>query len=81
MKQVRQNITENLNNRIWIIIINKEGDLLVIEFLFAINAFVCFLDAIDHKDKENIEPKQPQNQNKKQLKKHRKTLKVKVVKK
>lgn len=52
-------MTENLKTRIWIIIINKEGDLSVIEFLFAINAFVSFIDAIDRKDKENIEPKQP----------------------
>lgn len=51
-------MTENLKTRIWIIIINKEGDLSVIEFLFAITAFVSFIDAIDRKDKENIKPKQ-----------------------
>lgn len=70
-------MTENLKNRIWIIIINKEGDLLVIEFLFAITAFVSFLDAIDHKDKEKATTKSKQ----KATKKRRKTLKVKVVKK
>ena len=32
----------------------------MIEFLFAITAFVSFIDAIDRKDKENIKPKQPQ---------------------
>jgi hypothetical protein len=53
----------------------------VIEFLFAINAFICFLDAIDRKGKDNIKPKQPQNLKNKYRKKHRKTIKVKVVKK
>ena len=74
-------MTENLKTRIWIIIINKEGDISVIEFLFAINAFICLLDAIDRKDKDNIKPKQPKNQSNKHRKKHIKTLKVKVVKK
>lgn len=74
-------MTENLKTRIWITIINKEGDLSLIEFLLAINTFICLLDAIDRKDKDNIKPKQPQNQSNKHRKKHRKALKVKVVKK
>lgn len=52
-------MTENLKTRIWITIINKEGDLSLIEFLLAINTFICLLDAIDRKDKDNIKPKQP----------------------
>lgn len=55
----------------------------MIEFLFAINAFICFLDAIQHENQTKGRNcyKIQQRRTKKVQKKHIKTIKVKVVKK